>query len=125
MDPINLHDYEVLARERLPEMVYEYYMGGSGDELTLRENPQAWGQIRFRPRILVDVSERDLNTSGLGQRVRMPVLTAPAAFNAMAHPDGELAVACAAAAAGTISVRIGGDRRSLRRPPLVPALLLS
>jgi 4-hydroxymandelate oxidase len=104
MDPINLHDYEVLARERLPEMVYGYYMGGSGDELTLQENPRAWGLMRFRPRILVDVSERDLSTSVLGQTVSMPVLTAPSAFNAMAHPDGELAVARAAAAAGIISV---------------------
>ena len=65
MDPINLHDYEVLARERLPEMVYGYYVGGAGDELTVRENQQTWGRVRLRPRMLVDVSERDLSTTVL------------------------------------------------------------
>ena len=104
MQPINLHDYEALAREHLSEMIYDYYAGGAADELTVHENQTAWGRVRLLPRMLVDVSERDLSTTVLGQPVRMPVLTAPAAFNAMAHPDGELAVARAAASAGIINI---------------------
>lgn len=104
MGPINLYDYEALARQRLPQMVYDYYVGGAGDERTVQENQRVWGCVRLRPRVLVDVSERDLSTTILGQPISMPVLTAPAAFHAMAHPDGECAVARAAAAAGIINV---------------------
>ncbi|MGH8503160.1 MAG: alpha-hydroxy acid oxidase [Gammaproteobacteria bacterium] len=101
---LNLQDYEQLARERLSVMVYDYYAGGAGDEQTLRENEAAWSRLRIRPRVLVDVAERDLSTSVLGQNVAMPVLIAPCAFNILAHPDGERAVARAAAAAGIVHV---------------------
>jgi 4-hydroxymandelate oxidase len=104
MNPINLQDYEQLARERLPQMVFDYFFGGSEDEVTVRENRLGWRRWRFRPRVLVDVARRDLNTTVLGVPTSLPVLTAPCAFNALAHPDGELAVARAAAAAGVIQV---------------------
>jgi 4-hydroxymandelate oxidase len=102
--PINLDEYEHLARERLPAMVFDYFWGGAGDEVTLRENRAGWQQLRLRPRVLVNVSKRDLSTTVLGQRIGMPVLTAPCAFNALAHPDGELAVARATSTAGLIQV---------------------
>jgi 4-hydroxymandelate oxidase len=104
MNPINLHEYERLAQERLPQMVYDYFHGGSGDELTVRENRQGWQRLRLRPRVLVDVGTRDLTTTVLGRRISFPVLTAPCAFNALAHPEGECAVARAAAAADIIQV---------------------
>ncbi|HEX3727618.1 MAG TPA: alpha-hydroxy acid oxidase, partial [Pirellulales bacterium] len=104
MNPINLDDYERLAQQRLPQMVFEYFFGGSGDELTIRENRLGWQALRLRPRVLVDVATRDLSTNVLGQRLAFPVLTAPCAFNALAHPDGECAVARAAAAAGIVQV---------------------
>jgi 4-hydroxymandelate oxidase len=104
MNPINLDDYEQLARERLPQMVFEYFFGGAGDELTVRENRLGWQRLRFRPRVLVDVATRDLSTTVLGQRIAFPVLTAPCAFNALAHPEGELAVARATTSAGLIQV---------------------
>src|SRR5581483_1908018 len=104
MNPINLHDYEQLARERLPQMVFDYYYGGAGDEQTVRENRLGWQQLRFRPRVLIDVGTRDLSTSVLGQPISFPLLTAPCAFNALAHADGELAVARAATAAGIAQV---------------------
>jgi 4-hydroxymandelate oxidase len=104
MNPINLHDYERLAREKLPQMVFDYYFGGSEDEVTIRENRLAWQRLRLRPRVLVDVATRDLSTTLLGQATALPVLMAPCAFNALAHPDGELAVARAATAAGVIQV---------------------
>ncbi|HTM54770.1 MAG TPA: alpha-hydroxy acid oxidase [Pirellulales bacterium] len=102
--PINLDEFEHLAREQLPAMVFDYFWGGAGDEVTLGENRAGWQQLRLRPRVLVDVSNRDLSTTVLGQKIAMPVLTAPCAFNALAHPDGELAVARATSAAGLIQV---------------------
>jgi 4-hydroxymandelate oxidase len=104
MNPINLDDYEQLAREQLPQMVFDYYFGGAEDEITRRENLLSWQRLRLRPRVLVDVGTRDLTTTVLGQPTSMPVLTAPCAFNALAHSDGELAVARAASAARIIQV---------------------
>jgi len=101
-EPLNLREYEQLARERLPQMVYDYYAGGAGDEITVRENEQAWARVRLRPRVLVDVSACDLSTTLIGQPVSMPLITAPCALNALAHPEGELAVARAAATANIV-----------------------
>jgi len=103
-EPLNLADYEQIARERLPRMVYDYYAGGAGDEVSVRENELAWSRVRLRPRVLVDVSACDLSTTVLGRPVAMPVLTAPCGMNVLAHPDGELAVARATAAAGIVQV---------------------
>lgn len=102
MECLNVDDYEQAAEERLPTMVYDYYAGGAEDEVTIRENRAAWQRLWLRPRCLVDVSHRDLSTTVLGQPIALPLLTAPCGFNALAHPDGELAVARAVAAAGTI-----------------------
>jgi len=101
---INLHDYESLARERLPQMVYDYYAGGANDELTVAENVRAWDRLRLRPRVLENVSSVDVSTTVLGHPVAMPVLTAPCGFSMLAHPAGECAVARATAAAGVIQV---------------------
>ena len=103
-EPLNLAEYEQAARARLPQMVYDYYAGGSGDEVSVRDNELAWSRVRLRPRVLVDVGACDLSTTVLGRPVAMPVLTAPCGANVLAHPDGELAVARATAAAGIVQV---------------------
>jgi 4-hydroxymandelate oxidase len=95
-----LADFEAPARERLHPAAWAYYQGGGWDGLTLRENIVAWHRYRFRPRVLVDTSVLDLSTTLLGSPVSMPVGIAPAALHGLAHPDGELATARAAAAAG-------------------------
>ena len=97
---LNLSEYERLAAERLPAMTYDYFAGGANDELTLRENRAAFERIRLRPHVLVDVSERDSSTEVLGRRHPLPLLVAPMAFARLAHPEGELAIARAASAAG-------------------------
>jgi isopentenyl diphosphate isomerase/L-lactate dehydrogenase-like FMN-dependent dehydrogenase len=104
VEPCNVADYEVLARESLTAGAYGYFAGGAGDEQTLRENVEAYGRWRLRPRALVDVSDATTVTSVLGTQVSMPLLVAPVAFQRMAHPDGEPGMARAAAAAGTIMV---------------------
>jgi isopentenyl diphosphate isomerase/L-lactate dehydrogenase-like FMN-dependent dehydrogenase len=102
MPLLNVFDYEELAREKLSQPFFDYIAGGADDEVTLRRNRQAFEGIELRPRALVDVSEVDLSTTVVGERLKMPVLLAPVAVQRLAHPEGELATARAAAAAGTI-----------------------
>jgi 4-hydroxymandelate oxidase len=101
---VNLDELEPLARTRLDSAAYDYYAGGSGDEVTLRANRAAWADITLRHRALVDVSRRDTSTTVLGQRVAFPALVAPTAFQRLACADGECATARAAAAAGTVMI---------------------
>jgi isopentenyl diphosphate isomerase/L-lactate dehydrogenase-like FMN-dependent dehydrogenase len=91
-----------VAEERLDAGSFGYFAGGANDEWTMRENRAAFERWVLRPRMLVDVLEVTTATSVLGTDVSMPLLVAPTAFQRMAHPDGELAMARAAAAAGTV-----------------------
>jgi isopentenyl diphosphate isomerase/L-lactate dehydrogenase-like FMN-dependent dehydrogenase len=101
-EPINIADYERLAEERCEPGYWGYVVGGAGDELTLRENVEAFRRLRLRPRTLVDVSGATTRTAVLGAEVAMPLLVAPTSLQRVAHPDGEPALARAAAAAGTV-----------------------
>jgi 4-hydroxymandelate oxidase len=96
----NLADLEKSARGRLDQAYFDYYAGGANDEITLNENVTAWSRIRLRPRVLVDVSRLDRAVEILGRHFSAPVIIAPMAFQRLAHPDGELATARAAAAHG-------------------------
>jgi 4-hydroxymandelate oxidase len=98
----NLADFEAAARERLPQLAYDYYAGGSYDELTLADNQAAFRRRKLVYRVLRDLSGRTLATTVLGQPVSMPVLVAPTAFHRLADPEGEVATARAAAAQGTV-----------------------
>src|SRR5210317_2358556 len=95
-DLVNVFDYETEARAKLPKMAYDYYRSGANDEITLHENHNAYERIKLKPRVLRDISKRDLTTTVLGQTVSMPILVAPTAFHSMAHPEGEVATARAA-----------------------------
>jgi len=85
-------------------MAWDYYRSGACDELTLARNERAFDALCLRYRVLVDVSTRSTACSLLGRSLALPVLIAPTAFHRLAHPDGELATARAAAEAGTIMV---------------------
>jgi 4-hydroxymandelate oxidase len=97
---LNLREFEAAAAARLPRMVFDYYAGGAGDEVTLGASSEAWDDLSIRYRVLRDVSHRDLSVRVLGDALDFPVLVAPMAFQRLAHPDGEVATARAAAAAG-------------------------
>jgi isopentenyl diphosphate isomerase/L-lactate dehydrogenase-like FMN-dependent dehydrogenase len=101
-EPLNAWEYERVAEEKVEPGPWGYFVGGAGDERTLAENVAAFGRWRLRPRMLVDVGSVTTRTTVLGGDVSMPVLVAPTAFQQLAHPDGDLAVARAAAAAGTV-----------------------
>jgi isopentenyl diphosphate isomerase/L-lactate dehydrogenase-like FMN-dependent dehydrogenase len=100
--PINVADFERLAAERLEQGPLDYFAGGAGDEVTLRENAEAWGRWRLRPRVLKDVREVSTAAEVLGGPAAMPVLVAPVAYQRMAHPEGEAGMAVGAAEAGTV-----------------------
>lgn len=101
---LGVEDFERAARERLPQMVYDYYAGAAGDEWTLRENRRAFQRWVVRPRVLADVSDVRTETTVLGERVPFPILLAPTAFQRLADRDGELATARAAESLGTIMI---------------------
>lgn len=101
---LNLHEFEEGAQEVLPPMAYDYYSSGANDEITLKENCEAYRRLKLAPRMLVDVSTRHLQAKIFGDQVSMPVLIAPTAMQRMAHPDGEVAMVRAAGKAGTIMV---------------------
>jgi isopentenyl diphosphate isomerase/L-lactate dehydrogenase-like FMN-dependent dehydrogenase len=113
MDLVNVFDYEKLAATKIDPPAWDFYQGGSEDEVTLRTNRQAFERIRLRPRVLVDVSRCDLSTSVLGIPISMPVIIAPTAGHGMAHPDAECATARAAQEAGTLMVVSTDSTRSI------------
>ncbi|MFT7837927.1 alpha-hydroxy acid oxidase [Saccharothrix sp. BKS2] len=92
------------ARAVLDPAHYDYYAGGVGDEVVLGENEAAFRRLALLPRVLRGRATRDLAVDLPGGRLALPVLVAPTAFHRLAHPDGELATARAAAAAGTVLV---------------------
>jgi 4-hydroxymandelate oxidase len=98
---LNVSDYERAAEQRLDAAAFGYFAGGANDEWTLGENTAAFNRWVLRPRMLVDVSELSTATTLLGTDLSFPVLVAPMAFQGLAHPDGEVAMAQGAAAAGT------------------------
>lgn len=102
VEPVRVADFQALASARLPKATYEYITGGSADEITLRENVAAFQRIRILPPLLTGVATADLSTTVLKQPVKLPILLAPVAGQQMYHPQGGLAAARAAAAAGTV-----------------------
>jgi isopentenyl diphosphate isomerase/L-lactate dehydrogenase-like FMN-dependent dehydrogenase len=101
-DAINTADFEALAAEVLPAGPLGYFAGGANDERALLDNAAAYGRRHLRPRVLVDVEQVSTATTVLGQPVSMPLLVPPMALQRLAHPDGEVATARAAATAGTL-----------------------
>ena len=99
---ISLDELEASAKLILTPAEYGYYASGAETEFTLRHNQSAFNSYRLLPRSLVDVSKIDLRCEIFGMQLSMPVIIAPMAMQRMAHPDGELAMAAAAAELGTI-----------------------
>uniref|UniRef100_A0A2N9HU93 (S)-2-hydroxy-acid oxidase n=1 Tax=Fagus sylvatica TaxID=28930 RepID=A0A2N9HU93_FAGSY len=87
MEITNVSEYEAIAKQKLPKMVYDYYASGAEDQWTLAENRNAFSRILFRPRILIDVSKIDMTTTVLGFKISMPIMIAPTAMQKMVHPE--------------------------------------
>ncbi|MBV8623615.1 MAG: alpha-hydroxy-acid oxidizing protein [Herbaspirillum sp.] len=97
---VNVADYRALAKKRLPKIVFDYLDGGAEDELGLERNRQGFEQILFRPRRLVDVSQRSMSIDLLGKRIPAPMVIAPTGLNGIFWPDGDIELAKAAARFG-------------------------
>jgi 4-hydroxymandelate oxidase len=102
LEPFNVEDFKTLAQARLPKATFEYISTGSADEITLRENVAAFQRLKILPPLLTGVSQTDLSTVALKQKISLPILLAPVSAQRLYHPQGALAAARAAASAGTI-----------------------
>jgi isopentenyl diphosphate isomerase/L-lactate dehydrogenase-like FMN-dependent dehydrogenase len=100
--PRTLAEYEREALARMSPEALGYIEGGAGDEVTLADNVAAWRRWALRPRMLIGASGCNPAVTVLGARRPHPVMVAPTAFQRLAHPDGEVAIARAAAATGTV-----------------------
>jgi 4-hydroxymandelate oxidase len=101
---VNVREFEAAAREVLDPVHFDYFAGGSQDEVTVRANERAFARIALVPRILRGAGTPRLDVTVLGCDMSMPVLLAPTAFHRLAHPQAERATARAAAAAGVTMV---------------------
>jgi lactate 2-monooxygenase len=111
--PISPEEWEARAAEALDPGPFDYIAGGAGSEATMRANLEAFERRRLRPRMLAGNRERDLSVEVLGIRSPAPFLLAPIGVLSIAHPDGELAVARAAAATGIPMVLSSAASHSL------------
>lgn len=93
-----------VAHERLSEVVHAYLMCGAGAGVSAAEAEAAWSAYRFLPRVLMDVTDVDVSTTLLGTPVRSPWGIAPTTLQRAVHPEGEVAMARGAAAAGSVLV---------------------
>src|SRR5213595_4100837 len=95
-----IEDLRQQARRKVPRAFFEYAEAGSYSQETLRANREDLERIKLRQRVLVDVSQRDLTTTIMGERVALPLALAPIGLCGMQHGDGEILACRAAQAAG-------------------------
>ena len=95
-----IEDFRPIARQRVPQSVFDYLDGGAEGEVTLRENCRIFNDVTFRPRHAVALPDCNLCTSVLGFNLSLPILLAPVGYSRLMHPGGEVAAARAAGRAG-------------------------
>ncbi len=110
---VSLYDYEVAAKRILSGPAWEYFNGGSADEITLRRNRQALDLLQLKPKVLVDVTSIDTSRTLLGHNMAHPIILAPTSSHLLAHPDAEVATARGAASAKAIMVASTVSNRSV------------
>src|SRR5262245_60060797 len=92
----SIADLRLMARRRLPRAVFDFFDGGAEDEITLRRNTKAFESIEFAPRMMVNVSSRNLAAPILGKSARLPLIVAPTGLAALGWPQADIALARAA-----------------------------
>ncbi|MER8545047.1 alpha-hydroxy acid oxidase [Mesorhizobium sp. M0684] len=120
---LTIADLKDLARRRVPKMFFDYADSGAWTESTYRANEEDFQKIKFRQRVLVDMDNRSLESTMIGEKVTMPVALAPTGMTGMQHPDGEMLAAQAAEEFGvpftlsTMSICSIEDVASVNRKP--------
>lgn len=99
-----LSDFEYVAKKILPDTAWCYYSSGSDDEISLRENHNAFSRIFFKPRVLVDISNVDISTTMLGDHTEVPFYCSAAAQAKLGHEEGELSIARGCGKEGVIQM---------------------
>ena len=101
---LTIDDYEARAKESMPRGLFDRFFGelGAPDWATNTNNVAAFDRLKLRPRVLVDVSQRELSIEALGTKIDLPIILAPVGTHQRSHPLGELASARAAGSRGTI-----------------------
>ena len=98
----NFDDFKKLAKKKLPSPIFHYIDGGSDDEITLKRNTEAFNSYDLIPSVLSDVSNVDMSTTVLGEKINFPLFPAATAMHRLYHHEGERASAKAVEKAGTI-----------------------
>ncbi|MEL7171972.1 MAG: alpha-hydroxy acid oxidase [Pseudomonadota bacterium] len=98
----NFQDFRALARRRLPGPIFNYIDGAADDEVTYRQNTEAFERCDLVPNVLRGVAEVDMSVTVMGQKLAMPIYCSPTALQRLFHHDGERAVAAAASKFGTM-----------------------
>ncbi|KQS72460.1 alpha-hydroxy-acid oxidizing enzyme [Rhizobium sp. Leaf371] len=96
MPSLEISDLKALAKRRVPKMFFDYADSGAWTEGTYRANETDYQKIKLRQRVLVDMTNRSLATTMIGQKVSMPVALSPTGLTGMQHADGEMLAAQAA-----------------------------
>jgi isopentenyl diphosphate isomerase/L-lactate dehydrogenase-like FMN-dependent dehydrogenase len=112
--PVNVHEFEEIARRKLNKLAYDFIAGGVEDELTLRANRDAFGRWFLVPRVMVDVSRVDASTELLGTRLSSPILIAPTGGKNLVLPDADTVVARAASKSKTLICTANGAHQVLQ-----------
>lgn len=112
LGPVNVHEFEAIARRKLHKMAYDFIAGGVEDELTLRANREAFKHWFLVPRVMVDVSEVDTSVELYGVKLASPILVAPTGGKNLVLPDAESIVARACAKTGTLFCTGSGAERA-------------
>jgi len=112
-DPVNIFEYEEIAKKQLNKGDYDFIAGAATDEITLRRTREVLDSIIMKPRMMVDISQRDLGTTVLGEKISFPVMLDPAGNHGAAHIEAELASARAAGAAGTVMILSSHSAKTL------------
>ncbi len=94
--PLTIADLKALAKRRVPKMFFDYADSGAWTQSTYDANESDFQKIKLRQRVLVDMTNRSLQTTMVGQTVSMPVALAPTGLTGMQHADGEMLAARAA-----------------------------
>ena len=112
-EPVNIFEYEQIAKDSIELGHYDFIAGGATDEITIRRTRAVFDSIMLRPRMMVDVENRSLATTVLGQDIALPVMLDPAGNHSAAHPDAEIATVKAAGEMGTVMVLSSHASRTL------------
>jgi 4-hydroxymandelate oxidase len=109
--PVNVHEFEEIAKRKLHKLAYDFIAGGVEDELTLRANRDAYKKVFLVPRSMVDVSTVDTSLELMGVKLEAPIIIAPTGGKNLVLPDADTVVAQAAAASKTLICTSTGVRK--------------